>query len=158
MGGPGGEEELLAADDHLELTVENVGNLFVGVAVFGQAAVFFDFPDCKGAFVAMHHFPKKTRPDFFGWDVRKILHEQFWSEGTEKWGTRGAKSCRRSCEEWRGTWVLRPMLFYAHDWKLCVLDRCVNDRKREPQQCCGKVDKVCWRGRNKCGNLVQIRI
>ena len=85
MGSAGGEEVFFSADNHLELTVENVGNLFVGVAVFEQAATFFDFPDSEGAFVAVHHFPKKTRPDLFGWDVGKILHERFCGEGKKKW-------------------------------------------------------------------------
>jgi len=85
MSGAGGKEVSLSANDHFQLAVEDKGNLFVGVAVFGKAAAFFDFPDGKGAFVPVHHFPKKTRPDLFGWDVGKILHERFCGEGKEKW-------------------------------------------------------------------------
>ena len=39
-----------------------------------------------------------------------------------------------------------------------VLEVGVKDGMLEQHQCCGKVDKVCWRVRNKCGILVQIRI
>jgi len=52
--------------------------------VFEQPAALFDLPNGKGAFVAVHHFPKKTRPDLFGWDVGEILHERFWGEGKKK--------------------------------------------------------------------------
>ena len=86
MRGAGSKEVFLSTDDHFEFAVEDKGDLFVGVAVFGQPATFFDFPDGKGAFVPVHHFPKKTRPDLFGWDICEILHEQFCGEGTEKWG------------------------------------------------------------------------
>ena len=77
VGGAGSEEVFFAADDHFKFAVEDKGDLFVGVAVFEQAATFCDFPDGKGTFVPVHHFPKKTRPDLFGWDVGKILHERF---------------------------------------------------------------------------------
>jgi hypothetical protein len=86
MGSAGEKEVFLSADNHFQLAVEDKGDLFLGVTVFEQPAAFFDFPNGKGAFVAVHQFPKKTRPDLFGWDIRKILHERFWSEGTEKWG------------------------------------------------------------------------
>lgn len=54
MGGAGGKEVLLSADDHFQFAVEDKGNLFVGVAVFGQPATFPDLPNGKGAFVAVH--------------------------------------------------------------------------------------------------------
>jgi hypothetical protein len=85
MGGAGGEEEFFSADDHFQLSVKDISDLFVGVAVFGQPATFFDFPDGERAFVAVHHFPKKTRPYFFGWDVGEILHERFSGEGKKNW-------------------------------------------------------------------------
>lgn len=86
MGGAGGEKVFFSADNHFQFAVEDKGDLFVGVAMFDQPAAFFDLPDGEGAFVAVHHFPKKTRADLFGWDIRKIFHERFWGEGTEKRG------------------------------------------------------------------------
>jgi hypothetical protein len=91
MGGAGAEEIFFSTDDHFQLAVEDICDLFVGMAVFEKAATFFDLPDGERAFVAVHHFPKKTRPYFFGWDIGKILHEGFWGEGTEKLGDNRAK-------------------------------------------------------------------
>ena len=85
MGGAGSKEVFFSTDDHFKFAVEDKGDLFVRVTVFEQPATFFDFPDGKGAFVPVHHFPKKTRPDLFGWDVGKILHERFCGEGKKKW-------------------------------------------------------------------------
>ena len=84
MGCTGGEQVFFSTDYHFKFAVEDKGDLFVGVTVFKQSATFFDFPDGEGAFVPVNHFPKKTRPDLFGRDVSKILHERFWREGKKK--------------------------------------------------------------------------
>jgi hypothetical protein len=84
VGGAGGEEIFFSIDDHFKLAVKNICDLFLGVAVFRQPATLFDFPDGKGAFVPVHHFSKKTRPYFFGWDVGKIFHDRIWGEGKKK--------------------------------------------------------------------------
>ena len=104
VGGAGGEEVLLAADDHFQLPVQDVGNLFVRVAVFGQAAAFPDLPDGEGAFVAVHHFSKKARTDLFGWDVGEIFHERFWGESTKKWGVSEGFAPGKRNEVTRDAW------------------------------------------------------
>jgi hypothetical protein len=53
MGGAGSKEVFLSADDHFQFAVEDKGNLFVGMAVFGQPATCLDLPNGKGAFVAV---------------------------------------------------------------------------------------------------------
>jgi hypothetical protein len=54
VGGAGSKEVFLPADDHFQFAVKDKGNLFVGVAVFGQPATLLDLPNGKGAFVAVH--------------------------------------------------------------------------------------------------------
>jgi len=120
MGSAGGKEVFFSTDDHFQFAIEDEGNLFVGVAVFEQPATFFDFPDGERAFVAMHHFPKKTRPYFFGWDVGKILHERFWGEGKKNWEITERREALGRCGLKGMRWFVAGRMGFATYVVLCV--------------------------------------
>jgi hypothetical protein len=74
----GCEQDFFATDDHFELSFDNVGDLFVGVMVFGGDAAFFDIPKCEGALVAVDHFAKEAWQGVLCGYIIEVLHVQFY--------------------------------------------------------------------------------
>ena len=69
-----GEAVFLAADGHFQLAVDEVGDLFVDVFVFGERAAFFGLPESQGTALAVDHFSEKAGDDLFGGDIVQVLH------------------------------------------------------------------------------------
>ena len=78
MNHAGGEEIFLAADGHFEFSLNDIGDLFVDMAVFRGDAVFFYVPEDKRTGRAVYHFSIKARKCLFNRDIVEVLHAQFF--------------------------------------------------------------------------------
>lgn len=86
MNGAGFHLVFLAADDHIQFSFYNIGDLFVDMVVFGKGTTFFDIPNRQGAAVAVEHFSEKARNWLFYRDIAQVLHVGNFFEGTPKGG------------------------------------------------------------------------
>jgi len=76
--GAGCEEVFFPTNHHFQLTLNDIGDLFVDVVVFGGDAAFFYVPEDKRACLTVYHFSIKARKCLFDRDIVKVLHAQFF--------------------------------------------------------------------------------
>jgi hypothetical protein len=70
----GVEEVFFAPYDHFQLSFHDVSDLFVYMIMHRCNAVLSDFPEYKGAFIAVDHFSQKARTHFLNRRMAEVLH------------------------------------------------------------------------------------
>src|SRR5260221_7221567 len=107
----GREEVFFPTDHHFKLTLDNIGDLFVDVEVFGRNTAFFYIPEDERAGFAVHHFSKKARKCLFDRDILKVLHAQFFPK-IRKWGeTAGRQLVGRKGRDVPEKWKTSPKMW-----------------------------------------------
>ena len=71
----GVEEVFFASYDHFQLSFHDISDLFVYMIMHRCNAALSDFPEYKGAFIAVDHLSQEARAHFLNRCVAEVLHE-----------------------------------------------------------------------------------